>query len=222
MAAIILKCPNCEQIYRRIPYDNDDRLQCIQCGRFFDIHSVQRGYYDVRVEELDGGLLGCGCGIVLGLLAGFGVFALFIFFKSPFGISVGFAIIAGISLFILGYRFWTGFNKSSEKGMAKLEPLRPLPKESAQQTLFDRRGFEFAPYTDELIRIGRKFPPDTQSASHFLNIANDETRKLGQQLHNTGGLRAMLLVHQRIRESLGTTAARELEAAWNGIGDWRG
>ncbi len=52
------------------------------------------------------------------------------------------------------------------------------------------------------------------------NSRNIEAVKIGQSLNNQAGKEGMEIAALRISISLGTTAGRELEAAWKGIGSW--
>ena len=47
-------------------------------------------------------------------------------------------------------------------------------------------------------------------------------QRIGAALHEAGGKDLMLEVHAEIRQKLGPTRARELEAAWDGVGNWLG
>lgn len=73
-----------------------------------------------------------------------------------------------------------------------------------------------------LVQIGRKFPADDWSASHFLGQARHRARQIGEELNETGGIKLMLAAHEVVGSQLGSGAARELEAAWDGIGEWAG
>lgn len=75
---------------------------------------------------------------------------------------------------------------------------------------------------EELIRIGRKSVPDAHSASNFLGPAQERAREIGEDLNRAGGLQLMLKAHGIVRAELGNVAARELESAWDGIGEWGG
>jgi hypothetical protein len=45
---------------------------------------------------------------------------------------------------------------------------------------------------------------------------------IGVSLNARGGKELMLTVHAVVRENLGSARARELERAWDGVGDWEG
>jgi ankyrin repeat protein len=79
----------------------------------------------------------------------------------------------------------------------------------------------FTELTQELVRIGRPIDPGT-GASTYLNRARRRARAIGETLCEQGGLELMLAAHERVRLELGGVAARELEAAWDGIGEWMG
>ncbi|WBB61663.1 hypothetical protein O7599_03655 [Streptomyces sp. WMMC500] len=70
---------------------------------------------------------------------------------------------------------------------------------------------------DELCEIGR--------GRGFLSVhagKDGRTREIGAELHEAGGKQRMLSAHAAVRAELGQAHARELEAAWDGVGDWRG
>lgn len=47
-----------------------------------------------------------------------------------------------------------------------------------------------------------------------------ETRAIGEQLDALGSYPQMLTAHDRVSRALGRGVARDLEVAWDGIGDW--
>lgn len=72
---------------------------------------------------------------------------------------------------------------------------------------------------DELIAIGRVekglLPPRGSEL-------RERIKSIGSALNRIGGKELMLRAHAIVRESLGAARARELEAAWDGVGDWLG
>jgi tetratricopeptide (TPR) repeat protein len=74
----------------------------------------------------------------------------------------------------------------------------------------------------ELVRLGRKQIPDSASASFYLRIAYKPARMIGEQLNHLGGLNLMKSAHGEVTNVLGPIAARELDMAWNSIGQWLG
>lgn len=69
---------------------------------------------------------------------------------------------------------------------------------------------------DELAEIGR--------TRGFLHAAGKDTRtrEIGAELNRMNGKQKMLDAHAVVAAELGRLHARELEAAWDGVGDWRG
>ncbi|WIX81862.1 hypothetical protein QRX50_14425 [Amycolatopsis carbonis] len=47
-------------------------------------------------------------------------------------------------------------------------------------------------------------------------------QSIGAALDEAGGKELMLRAHGVIRQKLGPVLARQLEAAWDGVGDWLG
>ena len=47
-------------------------------------------------------------------------------------------------------------------------------------------------------------------------------RDAGRKLNERGGNKLMLSAHAEVAQRLGGVAARELEVAWDGIGEWMG
>lgn len=74
---------------------------------------------------------------------------------------------------------------------------------------------------EELVRIGRK-SPDGRSSSCFLGTARGRAREIGEKLDGLGGLDLMLAAHAEVARALRGASGRELEAAWDGIGEWQG
>ncbi|CAI7597383.1 unnamed protein product [Penicillium pancosmium] len=47
-------------------------------------------------------------------------------------------------------------------------------------------------------------------------------RSIGSALNHAGGKKLMLQAHEAVRDRLGAIRARELDVAWDGVGDWLG
>lgn len=77
----------------------------------------------------------------------------------------------------------------------------------------DARTYELL---EELQAIGR--------AQGYLSLQGKDprTREIGAELHGMNGKQKMLDAHAVVLTQLGQLRARELEAAWDGIGSWRG
>jgi hypothetical protein len=71
-----------------------------------------------------------------------------------------------------------------------------------------------------LVEIGRVPDPDIERASRYLGDAQEEARQIGWELHEVGSMGAMQAAHAEVARQLGGPAARELELAWDRIGDW--
>ena len=70
-------------------------------------------------------------------------------------------------------------------------------------------------YVNRLQAIWRKY-------GHFLSDGKSEVRAIGREINDAYGFAGMQRVCDTVRESIGGTAARELEMAWDGIGMWLG
>jgi hypothetical protein len=55
-----------------------------------------------------------------------------------------------------------------------------------------------------------------------LGWARAEVRRIGEEIHAKHGHEAMVSVCDELSYVLGGGPAREVEVAWDGIGDWRG
>jgi hypothetical protein len=73
----------------------------------------------------------------------------------------------------------------------------------------------------DLLEAGWVDDPDVERASLFLLSGREEARRIGRRIHAGAGWDGMSAVHAAVGVLMGPTAAGELEAAWNGIGDWR-
>lgn len=91
----------------------------------------------------------------------------------------------------------------------------------AKRALDRARGASLstADLTNELIAIARTeeglLPPRGSELREHI-------RAIGSELNECGGHELMLQTHATVRQSVGGVHARELEAAWDGIGKWRG
>lgn len=80
----------------------------------------------------------------------------------------------------------------------------------------------------ELIEIGYRSPEERyvggqlQGWTWFLRRAKGRAREIGELLYDRGGHDLMLQVHEEVRQALGGSSGRELEVAWDGIGEWQG
>lgn len=79
--------------------------------------------------------------------------------------------------------------------------------------------------TDFIRELGQMYLDDpkrmTEEESAFIGAnTKPRTREIGQILHDVGGKRAMLRVHDAILEEHGPGAAGTLRIAWGGIGLW--
>jgi len=65
---------------------------------------------------------------------------------------------------------------------------------------------------------------DRLIAAHpgYLPRREGVVREIGRELNERGGIALMLDAHRAVSERLGGTAGRELEVAWDGIGEWMG
>jgi hypothetical protein len=78
--------------------------------------------------------------------------------------------------------------------------------------------------TAELIKIGKTVEFLTVSSKH--TSAFDDTnkniraREIGARFNEMGGKKLMQEAHSKVKAALGGTQARELEYAWDGIGEW--
>ncbi|HLX60146.1 MAG TPA: hypothetical protein VKX17_02575 [Planctomycetota bacterium] len=61
-----------------------------------------------------------------------------------------------------------------------------------------------------------------QSYPGYLPRREGVVREVGRELNSRGGMKLMLAAHDAVRNRLGGVAARELEVAWDGIGEWMG
>ena len=77
---------------------------------------------------------------------------------------------------------------------------------------------------NELTSIGRNtgFLSIVSKEGFDENNRNIRTREIGQRLHGLGGKDMMTLGYKAVELVLGAVRARELEVAWNMIGDWYG
>lgn len=95
--------------------------------------------------------------------------------------------------------------------------LRVRIKDDAGKVVFDATDFVLG-----LVRAnGGWHEPDEFAASKFLNEGRDQTRKVGEMVFERYGHPGMIAVHDVIETLLPEGAARELEFAWDGIGDWK-
>lgn len=81
---------------------------------------------------------------------------------------------------------------------------------------------------EELIAIGRAKGIENAYLDNSTGEANPRVREIGEMLDRLGeeagmgGNKVMVQACGEVRRELGDTAARLLEAAWDGIGSWRG
>lgn len=105
----------------------------------------------------------------------------------------------------------------------KLDTLGLKESDSVAQIrnkrISDALAYELKLHVEELINIGRQTDGYWVSG-RFLDPTEPRTREIGEHLNHLGRRRMMLAAHAAVRDKLGDYAARELEVAWNGVGDW--
>jgi len=114
----------------------------------------------------------------------------------------------------------TGFvsHMSSEEAMQALELLRNA--QPSRRNDFNKwMIYAWCGSDEDSAEYGYSLLDIYSKHTSFLGIAKEGTRQVGAEI---GGLDAMRAIHEAIELTLGGAAARELEAAWNGIGQWRG
>lgn len=78
-------------------------------------------------------------------------------------------------------------------------------------------------YVTDIVITNRGYQEITeQRASLFLGEGRDKTREIGTEIDKRLGFDGMVAVHTIMEALLGSVAARELEFAWNDIGQWKG
>ncbi|KAG0001670.1 hypothetical protein BGZ80_006138, partial [Entomortierella chlamydospora] len=66
-------------------------------------------------------------------------------------------------------------------------------------------------------------PSTADLITELIDIGSElqgRVRSIGSMLNDAGGMMLMQQVHKAIRDRLGVSRARELEYAWDGVGDW--
>ena len=114
-----------------------------------------------------------------------------------------------VALFVLG-----GFFAALWRRRSRSEPTyMPLRSAAASPVDEDTRTDQLL---DELAVIA--------STRGFLSMKGKDprTREIGAELDRMNGMQKMRDVHRVVAAELGGVRARELEVAWDGIGDWRG
>ena len=81
---------------------------------------------------------------------------------------------------------------------------------------------EFDQLTAELIKIGKTDEYLTVEPSNKFNDdkRNIRAREIGLRLNEMGGKKLMQHAYSKVKTALGRVTARELEFAWDGIGEW--
>lgn len=94
--------------------------------------------------------------------------------------------------------------------------------QARKQRIEEGLAYELKVHVEELINIGRQ--ADAYISGRFLDPTQPRTREIGVRLNflSAGQPRMMKAAHSAVRRELGDHAARELEVAWNGIGQWQG
>lgn len=81
---------------------------------------------------------------------------------------------------------------------------------------------EFDQLTAELIKIGKTDEYLTVEPNSKFNDEkrNIRAREIGLRLNEMGGKKMMQQAYSKVKTALGGVPARELEFAWDGIGEW--
>jgi hypothetical protein len=84
---------------------------------------------------------------------------------------------------------------------------KPLPGEQIEAALKS--------HIDRLEKLFRK-------EASFLGKREKDSWAIGAQIHDRYGLEGMSYVCDKVRDRIGSGAARSLEMSWDGIGEWMG
>ncbi len=60
------------------------------------------------------------------------------------------------------------------------------------------------------------------SSSERRQSSTREVIRIGEEVHNTGGFRYMVKIHESVSQQMSDKIGGRLAALWKGIGDWRG
>ncbi|MEO3749446.1 hypothetical protein [Streptomyces sp. B6B3] len=123
------------------------------------------------------------------------------------------AVLFGVIVASIGL-LWFLATRRDRRLLRYLERPSPGPVQGRMRVpAGDARANELA---NELLAIGRR--------GGFLTMQGKDarTRAIGAELDRMGGMQMMLDVHDVVAAEIGRLPARELEAAWDGIGDWMG
>lgn len=82
--------------------------------------------------------------------------------------------------------------------------------------------FDATRFVLDVVRANRGWQePDDDTCSLFLTEGREAVRSVGEDINRQYGFHGMVAVHDCISDILPTGAARELEFAWEGIGEWK-
>lgn len=89
--------------------------------------------------------------------------------------------------------------------------------------LYHVGGLDVTDYIRQLVRASGFVETNEERASLFLGEGRGEARAIGQELNRIGGFLLMQGVFEAMQDDLlSSVACRELELAWDGIGQWLG
>ncbi|MES4901469.1 MULTISPECIES: hypothetical protein [unclassified Streptomyces] len=123
------------------------------------------------------------------------------------GVVVALVVLGGFLAALRGRRSRSGYPYA--RSGPPYVPLRSVASPVDEDTRTDQ-------LLDELVEIAR--------TRGFLSMKGKDqrTREIGAELDRMNGMQKMRDVHRVVAAELGGVRARELEVAWDGIGDWRG
>ncbi len=82
---------------------------------------------------------------------------------------------------------------------------------------------DLTPFVMRLLTINNGWQPWTEERGSLFLVRGkkrEEAKKVGEDINAEYGFQGMSMVHKSISKLLGGVAARELDFAWSGVGQW--
>jgi rubredoxin len=217
-------CPHCHTVYERDTFMQEmsdsgstvflmysQQPVCPRCKNILDHELLSSGYYDIdkseHFEESPASVFFAGF-LIFGAIA-WGIASIWSSFPANFIVGVVVGCVFG--LMFLASKKAAKPDKDARTAKALLRAQERVEAEKTRRNALPKLGPADLEAVQRLISAYPGYLPRREGV----------VRDIGRELNARGGFKLMQAVHTAIADQLSGGAARQLEMAWGGIGEWQ-
>jgi uncharacterized membrane-anchored protein YhcB (DUF1043 family) len=226
-------CPHCQTVHQRSTFQqhladsgadlivlSSQQPVCPNCKNIVDSELVSSGYYDIDKSNREDSSSSqffeehpfLGFSMLLGGIT-WGIASIWVSFPANFMLGIVVGCFLGL---LTANRMREKAKRAAEENQARtakalLQANQRVEAEKARRSALPKLSRTDQDLVERLINAYPGYLPRREGV----------VRDIGRELNARGGNDLMLAVHTAIADQMGGTAARELEYAWDGIGEWQ-